>query len=87
MDTVSKAFAVVFTYSFDKETPVYLFNTKDEAKKFLNESYKEELRIDSEENGWMVDGNIDEDLEYAKIVDYFPDHDDITEFRLGQVYL
>lgn len=45
-----KYFAVVFTYSFDCDSSVYLFDTQEEAIKFMTESYKEELRIDKEEN-------------------------------------
>ena len=42
-------YAVIFTYSFDSEVSVYLFKTEDEAKKFLLDSLKEEVRIDIED--------------------------------------
>ncbi len=82
-------YAVIFTYSFDGETAVYLFATEDEAKRFLLESYLEELRIDTEENEWNSVGEISEDGWYAKIQVQFDDGDhplDITEFRIGTIY-
>ena len=47
-----KNYAVIFEYTFDDEIPVRLFDTLDEAKKFLRDSFNEEVRIDKEENGW-----------------------------------
>ena len=37
--------AVIFTYSFDSEVAVYLFEREEDAVKFLFDSYSEELRI------------------------------------------
>lgn len=82
-----KSFAVVFTYSFDCDSSVYLFDTQDEAIKFMTESYEEELRIDKEENGWNSEGYVTEDDMYARIVTHFPDRDDITEFHIANVYI
>ena len=82
-----KSFAVVFTYSFDCDSSVYLFDTQDEAIKFMTESYEEELRIDKEENGWNSEGYVTEDDMYAMIVNHFPDRDDITEFHIANVYI
>lgn len=82
-----KSFAVVFTYSFDSDSSVYLFDTQEEAITFMRKSYEEELRIDTEENDWISEGHIDEDGMYAKIVNYFADGDDVTEFRVANVYL
>lgn len=79
-------YAVIFTYSFDGEVAVYLFPDEDSAKKFLRESYQEELRIDLEENGWDARGEISSDEWYAKITTVFDDHDDVTEFRIGNIY-
>lgn len=84
------SYAVVFTYSFDNDVAVYLFNTEEEAKKFLRESYQEELRIDTEENGWDSVGEVSKDGYYARIENYFEGEDphvNVTEFRLGNVYL
>lgn len=82
-------YAVIFTYSFDDEVAVYLFSTEDEAKKFLRESYLEELRIDTEESGWDSVGEISSDGWYAKITTNFYSgcpHTDVTEFRIGNIY-
>ena len=82
-------YAVIFTYSFDDEVAVYLFATEDEAKKFLRESYLEELRIDTEESGWDSIGEISDDGWYAKITTNFYSgypHTDVTEFRIGNIY-
>ena len=54
-------YAVIFTYSFDGDVAVYLFQDELSAKKFLRDSYEEELRIDKEENGLEVYGEISDD--------------------------
>lgn len=82
-------YGVVFSYSFDDDVSIYLKSTLDEAKRFLKESYEEELRIDVEENGWNSEGFIDENRMYAEIKSYFDDGDnfcDITRFEIGNVY-
>lgn len=76
---------VVTTYSFDRETPVKLFESDKEAEEYLRKMYEEELRIDREENGYDTEGMIEDDGSYAKIINHFPDRDDITEFRIGTV--
>ena len=78
-------YAVVFTYSFDDEMAVYLFEDESSAKDFLISSYEEELRIDKEENGRNPIGVLSDDGWYAKITTPFFDHEDITEFRIGCV--
>ena len=83
---MNKPYAVVFTYSFDSETPVYTFATEKEAIEFLRGSFKEEVRIDTEENGWDCESEIEPDGRYAKIINHFYEGDDITEFHLGQIY-
>lgn len=87
---MSNSYAVIFTYSFDAEVSVYLFKTEDEAKEFLRKSFEEEVRIDTEENGWECENEISTDGWYAKITNNFDDGDDpidITEMRIGRVYL
>lgn len=79
-------YAVIFTYSFDPEVPVYLFSDETLAKEFLKGSYEEELRIDRDEDGWDARGEISGDGWYAKITNKFPDRDDVTEFRIGSVH-
>ena len=83
------SYAVIFTYSFDDEVAVYLFETEEKAKNFLISSYKEELRIDIEENEWNSEGTISDDGWYAKIENYYGDEGsepDVTEFRIGNIY-
>ena len=82
-----KSYAVIFTYSFDNDVAVYLFDTFEEAQEFLKGSYEEEMRIDIEENGWDTNGYIEEDCSYARIFNRFTDHTDVTTFRIGNVYL
>ena len=79
-------YAVIFNYSFDDETPVYLFSTEEEAINFLIENYQEELRIDLEENEGNSIGEIQSDNRYARITTHFKDRDDITEMRVGNIY-
>jgi len=81
-----KSYAVIFTYSFDNEVVVYLFDTFEEAQEFLKGSYEEEMRIDIEENGWDCHGYIEEDYSYARIFNRFEDSTDVTTFRIGNVY-
>lgn len=82
----TQQYAVTVTYSFDADVVVYLFDDEDTAKGFLYSNYKEELRIDMEENGFNVESNISDDGWYAEIICYFNDHDDTTKFRIGRVY-
>lgn len=79
-------YAVIFTYSFDGEVVVYLFATYDEALKFLKGSYEEELRIDTEENGWDSHGCFDEEEGVAYIFTCFNDHIDKTTMMIGNIY-
>ena len=81
-----KNYAVIFTYSFDNDVAVYLFETYEKAKKFLKESFLEEVRIDIEENGWNTEYSICNDGDYAIITNHFNDHSDTTEFRIGSIY-
>ena len=83
------SYAVIFTYNFDDEVAVYLFEAEEEAKNFLESSYKEELRIDTEENEQNSKGTISDDGWYAKIENYYGDEGsepDVTEFRIGNIY-
>lgn len=78
--------AVIFTYSFDPEVPVYLFADFDSAADFLRTSMMKELKIDIEENEWNSVLEFSEDNDYAKITTYFFDHTDITEAYIGTIY-
>lgn len=81
-----KSYAVIFTYSFDDDTAVYLFDSEKEAVDFLRGSVMEEFRIDTEENGWDSSCNISDDGYYGEIKTNFFDRIDITEARIGHVY-
>ena len=79
-------YAVVFTYSFDLDSAVYLFHDFESAVSFLRNSYEEEVRIDKEENEWETISEITNDGRYAKITNIFCDHRDITEMHLASIY-
>lgn len=78
-------YAVITTYSFDWDTPVWLFETLKEAKDFLKQSAQNEFRIDTEEDGWNAFLEFDNNEEYAKITVYFSGDTCTTEFRIGKI--
>ena len=47
-------YALVTHYSFDSETPVWLFDTPEEASAELKKQFEEEVRIETEENGHVI---------------------------------
>lgn len=81
-----KSYAVVFTYSFDTDSAVYLFDTEEKAIDYMMKSLEEELRIDQEENGWDSEGYVTEDKMYAKIITHYTSGDDVTEMHIANVY-
>jgi hypothetical protein len=81
-----KSYAVVFTYSFDADSAVYLFDTEEKAIDYMMKSFEEELRIDQEENGWDSEGYVTEDKMYAKIITHYPSGDGVTEYHVANVY-
>lgn len=84
---MAKQYAVVFTYSFDEDAAVYLFDTFEEATGFLEGAYNEELRIERDENGWDPDGFITELKTYARIsTPGTGGVDDVCEYHLANVY-
>jgi hypothetical protein len=80
-----KSYAVVFTYSWDNDAAVYLFDTEEEAVDFLAGAYDAEVKNDVE-CGFESEYFIDSDGYYARITRYSSFGDDITEFHLGRVY-
>lgn len=84
--TAAESYAVVFSYSFDHDVAVYLFDTQEEAAEYLKKSVQEEFRIDTEENGWASSYDISEDGLYGVVKNHFPDRTDVTEVRVGSVY-
>ena len=80
-----KNYAVIFEYSFDAEIPVYLFETFEEAQKFLRDSFNEEVRIDKEENGWDTNASLDEEEGIAVIFNRFDDRINTTYIILSLI--
>ena len=79
---------VVVRYSFDTDTPVWLFDSEEEALAFLKKDFENECRIDTEENGHVIGEDmetcINEDEGYAKITHIIDgDHNDVTEWFIG----
>ena len=60
--------------------------TLDEAKKFLRDSFNEEVRIDKEENGWDTNAYIDDEGMIAAIFNRFNDRTDVTYMKIGNIY-
>ena len=77
-----KQFAVVFTYSFDQDCAVYLFDTEADAVRFLRDNYEEELRIEREENNQNPIAYMEEDGWYAQIAT----GDDVIYYHIANVY-
>lgn len=53
---------VTVHYSFDAETVALIFNSYEDACKFIKEDFESEKQIDIEENGY----EIDEDITYCE---------------------
>lgn len=82
-------YAVVFIYSFDPNTVVYLFQTEKEAVAFLRDNYETELKISSASDMCNVEGVISSDGWFAKITEIFDDGDellDVTEMRVAPIF-
>lgn len=83
---------VVIRYSFDKETPVLLFDTEEDATQYIREDFQRECDIDTKENGHIIGDDmevqIEDDGSYAKIINKSnrPDVDDaVTEWFIGTI--
>lgn len=81
---------VVIRYSFDRETPVFLFDTEEDAAQYIREDFQRECDIDTKENGHIIgndmEAQIEDDRSYAKIINKSnrPDVDDaVTEWFIG----
>lgn len=74
--------AVVKQYSFDGDVPVELYASQEEAIAALRADAKEETRISREENGYDYTLETDPHGMYAKLTEYFPDRNDITEWTV-----
>ncbi len=82
-------YALVTHYSFDSETPVYLFDTVEEAAAELRKQFDEEVRISTEEDGHVIgedmEVDIAEDGRWASITEYVDEDTDVTEWSIGCV--
>jgi hypothetical protein len=84
-------FALTVYYSFDSEMPVWLFDTKEEAKAELKRQFEEEKRIELDENGNVEDENVvfkmSDDEAWASIINISDgnDSDDVTEWNVSEV--
>jgi hypothetical protein len=78
---VGSRFLVQTTYSFAEEVENRLFDTKKLAIQFLTADFRNEVRIDTEENGYKITARFSDDLTHAEI-----DHDgDKTEWNLYEI--
>ncbi len=83
---------VVIRYSFDRETPVLLFDTEEDAVHYIREDFQRECDIDTKENGHIIGNDmevyIEDDGSYAKIINKsnHPNADDaVTEWFIGTI--
>lgn len=82
-------YAVVFIYSFDPSTVVYLFRTEKEAVAFLRDNYETELKISSASDMCNIECEISSDGWFARITEIFDDGDeplDVTEMRVAPIF-
>ena len=85
---------VVVMYPWEANPTVFLCDTDEEAEALLRKLYKEEYRIEIEENGREpgldMDSYIADDNRYAWIAinynDLSGDFEDITEWSIGHIY-
>ena len=78
-------YAVVVTFSFDPQVSVLLFDTWEEAMSFIKKDILEEYNTDLE-NGWDTEMAIFENEGRAILTNHFHDKDDITEWRIGDIF-
>jgi hypothetical protein len=77
-----KEYAVVFTYNFDPESEIFLFDDYDTAKNFLKESFEREVNVEEVENGWEIDSWHNDEWTWATITHWVNDGHDDCEYRL-----
>jgi hypothetical protein len=83
----SSKYAVVVTFSFDSTVSVVLFDTWAQALDFIKIDCVDEWKIDTQENGWDSEYEIFEADGRAVVTTHFDDRDDVTEWRIGDVYI
>lgn len=84
-----KKIPVVIKHSFTNETPVYLFDTIEEATSFIEKEFNKECKIQIEENGHVINEDIEVFIEgdktYAKIITWYDECEDMTEWVIGTI--
>ena len=82
-------FALVTTYSFDDDMPVWLFDTFEQAQAEMERQIKEEIRIATEENEKILDVDVVFEINDGNgYVKYFLSHDpyeDVMKWHIGNV--
>ncbi len=81
---INSKYALIVTYSFDEEVPVFLFDTEEEAQNALKEMATKEHLIDKD-NGWDTELKFSESGNYAQITNHFMDRTDVTKFYVGDI--
>ena len=76
-------YAVIFTYNFDDDCTVTLFNDADKAKAYLKKSFETERKIEEEENDWDIETEHNDDWTYAKITHFGNFGADICEYHFS----
>lgn len=78
-------YALIFTYNFDQDCEVLLFNTWEEASTKLKEYAEEEFRIEAEENEYDSELVHDDDWSYAEVISHFDEADDICYYHVAHI--
>ena len=80
-----KKYAVVITFSFSPQVSVMLFDTWDEGMNFIKKDILEEHNYDIE-NEFDSEYVIHDEDGTATLTAHFGDGDDVTEWKIGEVF-
>ena len=90
-ETIKNKIPVVVSYSFDEQKDVFLFDNYKEAQKGLEKLYKQELRIQVEENEKIINKNlfseISPDKNFAIIKTIFDGVEDTMKWNIGTLHV
>lgn len=78
-------YALVLTYSFDRDCQILTFSTEKEACDKCKEFAEEELRIEVEENKYNSELIHEEGWWYAAVISHFREGDDICYYHVAQI--
>ncbi len=83
------AFVLTTHYSFDSDMPVWMFATEEDARAELKRQFKEELRIQTEENEHVQGEDLKtaytDEWDFASISIDFENTKDVMEWKVSQV--